>query len=108
MEFDSHNRVLAFLAKAGRLYNMFIAKSKRLILSFTAFAALAGGVHAQSVNNDYYDPQNEALLRTVERYHLYPGQELFRQRRYDQAYSDFLFILRYFPNHPQTLVLMLQ
>jgi len=73
-----------------------------------ALAWQAPAANAQQQNNDYYDPQNATLLRTVETYHLYPGQERIRNREYEHAFGDFVFILRYFPNHPQALVQMVQ
>ncbi len=72
-------------------------------------AALVAGASpalAQQGDNDYYTSQSMPLLRTVEQYHLIPGEEKLRNRNYESAYGDFSFILRYFPNHPRALLAM--
>lgn len=61
---------------------------------------------AQNTDNDYYQSRGTALLNTVEKYHLYPGLAKYRDKHYDQAWQDFDFLLRYFPNHPRGLVVM--
>ena len=59
-------------------------------------------------DRDYYshDPEIRNLLRTVEAYHMGPGLRKIKERRYDSAYEEFDFILRYYPNHPRALALM--
>ncbi|SRR6266542_3862424 len=69
-------------------------------------ASLCSPASAQVPDNDYYASRGTALLNTVERYHLYPGQEKYRSKNYHGAWDDFSFLLRYFPNHPRGLVLM--
>lgn len=83
-----------------------------MCLRFLIFCAwgglLAGVADGQPINNDYYESGSTALLGTVERYHLGPGEEKMRAKRYEAAFGDFKFILNYFPNHPQALLLMAQ
>lgn len=59
-------------------------------------------------DRDYYsrDPEIRNLLRTVEAYHMNPGLQKIKERRYQAAYEEFDFILRYYPNHPRALALM--
>lgn len=59
-------------------------------------------------NRDYYShvPEIRNLLHTVEAYHMGPGLRKISERRYESAYSEFDFILRYYPNHPRALALM--
>src|SRR5260370_15291361 len=63
----------------------------------------------KTINNDYYSIHDNDVadsLRNVNKYHLGLGEEELQQKRYVPAFSDFTFILRYFPNHPQALLLM--
>lgn len=71
-----------------------------------AAAVSAPQVFAQATDNDYYAFRGSSLLRTVESYHLGPAQERLRQKHYPQARNELAFILRYFPNHPQGLLLL--
>ena len=59
-------------------------------------------------NRDYYSkkPEIHGLLKTVEAYHLNQGIGKVAERRYDSAFEEFDFILRYYPNHPRVLGLM--
>src|SRR5689334_12467082 len=78
-------------------------------VTLAALVTLAGwapGTFAQDANNEYYASRGTKLLATVEQYHLYPGEEKFRQRNFKSAFDDMEFILRYFPNHPNALLLM--
>jgi tetratricopeptide (TPR) repeat protein len=83
-------------------------------LSFVAAALLvtaavgSADALAQAGDNEYYASRGSALLRTVEQYHLYPGEQSLREKHYLQAFHDAEFILRYFPNHPRGLLLMVQ
>lgn len=65
---------------------------------------------AQATGNDYFQARSSQqlseLLSTVERYHLQQGVDKMRSRQYSAAWSDFNFILNYFPNHPRALLLM--
>ncbi len=63
---------------------------------------------APLTNNDYYAARGSELLKSVEQYHLGPGEEHVRAKEYQSAWNDFDFILRAFPNHPQALLLMTQ
>ena len=69
---------------------------------------LVGSVYGQPTSNDYYKSRATTLLAAVERYTLGPGEEKMRARHYEAAFGDFKFILNYFPNHPQALLLMAQ
>ena len=57
---------------------------------------------------DYYTSIGCGLLVSVEQYHLGPGQEHLRQRRFQSAAGDFQFILAQYPNHPNALLLLVQ
>ena len=82
------------------------------IAAFAAFAALparaqTGDQYSDPEHNkDYYSVIDKNLLRTVEAYHLRQGDEKMRAKRYAAAQGDFDFILNYYPNHPQALLLM--
>ena len=59
------------------------------------------------LGHDYYDKSLTVqleLLHNVEKYHLNQGIEKLREHRYDAAMADFIFMLRYFPNHPKALL----
>lgn len=61
--------------------------------------------------HDYYravDGAQHELLVNVEKYHLPQGEEKLKRGRLQYAFEDFDFVLRYFPNHPQALMLMTQ
>lgn len=74
------------------------------IVAFVAFSARSAP--QDRLNNDYYTNPDRGMLYTVEKYHLYPGEEKMREKHYFAAYADFRFILGYFPNHPNALLLM--
>ena len=59
-------------------------------------------------DRDYYSrvPEIRNLVHTVEAYHMGPGLRKIKEGRYESAYSEFDFILRYYPNHPRALALM--
>ncbi len=63
---------------------------------------------AQPTNNDYYKGAGTELLRNVEKYHLGQAADKLRLRQFESASGDIEFILRFFPNHPQGLILMTQ
>jgi len=77
-------------------------------LLFTWVFLAVGPAWGQATDNDYYASRGTELLSAVERYHLGPGEEGMRTKHYDSAFGDFKFILNYFPNHPQALLLMAQ
>lgn len=64
-------------------------------------------LHAQPVNNDYYKGAGTELLRNVEGYHLDLARDKLRARQYESGYGDVMFMLRYYPNHPQALMLLI-
>ena len=69
------------------------------MFSLTAFA--------QQSNLDYYASRTGTeiqLFNNVQSYHLGPGREEMDKGRYGAALEHFEFILRYYPNHPQTLI----
>ncbi len=85
--------------------------ARAAILALAALAASAGtGVaHAQRQNNDYYAPDRDrSLLWNVEQYHMGLAEEKMADRRWPQAMQDIDFILRYYPNHPRALLLMVK
>ncbi len=59
-------------------------------------------------SNDYYKSAGTELLRSVETYHVGPAADKLRIRQYESASGDIAFTLRYFPNHPQGLLQMMQ
>ncbi|HKO87462.1 MAG TPA: tetratricopeptide repeat protein [Burkholderiales bacterium] len=64
---------------------------------------------AQTPNDYYKAGQNKAtknLLHNVEKYHLQKGVDALRRGKYQYAWADLDFMLRYFPNHPRALMLM--
>src|SRR5689334_729451 len=69
------------------------------------FVASAAG--AQALNNDYYKGAGTELLRNVERYHLSPAREKLKARQFESGFGEVGFMLNYFPNHPQALMLLL-
>ena len=80
-----------------------------IVLILTAILQLGNGaVLAQQGNLDYYAPrtgQNEIqLFNNVQGHHLGLGREEMEKGRYAPALEHFEFILRYYPNHPQTLI----
>lgn len=80
-----------------------------LLVLVTAVFCYSGTLSAQDVNNDYFSPQrNEKLLSMVEQYHLRTESfwSAYRSARPGEALSDVEFVLRYFPNHPQALMLL--
>ena len=62
---------------------------------------------SEEVNLDYFDPQNRGMLNTVEKYHLTSSTfwKHFNAREYVYAAQELEFVLRYFPNHPNALML---
>ena len=63
---------------------------------------------AQKTNNDYFKGAGTELLRNVEKYHLNQAADKLRSGQFESASGDIEFILRFFPNHPQGLILMTQ
>jgi tetratricopeptide (TPR) repeat protein len=80
-----------------------------LVVAGFILAAITQQVCAQE-RHDYYgarlDKRTSNLLYQVEKHHLAQGTSELRSRQYQYAYGDLSFILRYFPNHPQALMLM--
>lgn len=79
-------------------------------LAFGACLMLMALPATAQVPQDYYshksNPAVAETLRTVEKYHLQQTINELRTKRYSDAWADVDFILRYFPNHPQGLMLM--
>jgi len=70
-----------------------------LLVAATAFG--------QVIDNDYYSPQRDNnLLRLVENAHLGVAEQKIRAKYYNYARGDIEFILRFYPNHPRGLQLM--
>lgn len=55
---------------------------------------------------NFYEPAPSKLLENVEKYHLNQGIDKVRQGKYEYAWSEFAFMLHYFPNHPKALELI--
>ena len=61
------------------------------------------------MDNDYFAKvRDEVLLSNVEKYHLGPENfwKLYKSGQYTVAIEDLKFVLRYYPNHPETLQLL--
>ncbi len=81
----------------------------RQFLSLLSVLAIPGLVAAQVPSNYYAAASDRVVkdgLNAVEAYHLQKGIDAMRRKQYYGAFSDFDFILRYFPNHPRGLLLM--
>ena len=87
------------------------AMSRTVALVFAVACTCLGSAPTNAQlkeDNDYYTSGGTELLRNVEKYHVGPTTEKLRTRQYESASGDLAFTLRYFPNHPQGLVLLLQ
>jgi tetratricopeptide (TPR) repeat protein len=87
------------------------AWSRRVRLIALAGLILAVSLPARAQSpTDYYITRSDKaagnLLQQVEKYHLAPGIQNARANKYQYAHGELGFILRYFPNHPQALMLM--
>lgn len=76
--------------------------------ALAAMIASAGPARAQKTDNDYYASAGTDLLRSVEKYHVVLAENEIRTKYYVGARADLDFTLRYFPNHPRGLLLMVQ
>ena len=78
-----------------------------LIQQMLGLPALAQQRNLSQGNLDYYAPRAEGnesqLFNNVIGHHLAPGREQMQRGEYVGALAHFEFILRYYPNHPQTL-----
>jgi tetratricopeptide (TPR) repeat protein len=79
-----------------------------LALALAACLQSASALAQPAMNNDYYKSAGTELLRSVERYHVGPASDKLRTHQYESASGDIDFTLRYFPNHPQGLSLLMQ
>lgn len=52
---------------------------------------------------NYYVPAPDRLLENVEKYHLQQGIDKIKKGQFEYAWSEFAFMLHYFPNHPLAL-----
>lgn len=73
-----------------------------LCCSLIGFKAIG----SQGEPYDYYVPAPDRLLENVEKYHLQQGIDKVKQGKFDYAWSEFAFMLHYFPNHPRALQLI--
>lgn len=55
---------------------------------------------------NYYVPAPDKLLENVEKYHLQQGISKVKKGQFEYAWSEFAFMLHYFPNHPHALRLI--
>jgi tetratricopeptide (TPR) repeat protein len=100
---NAHRSLLALLH-----FWRFVSRSG--LLAGVLLAVIAGPVSAQGYYNeahDYYQGQVEGKVKVTE-LHLPPCQRYLSERDYFHAFSDCLFILKIFPNHPYVLSLMAQ
>jgi tetratricopeptide (TPR) repeat protein len=66
---------------------------------------------AQQGNRDYYavdrsDREQRELLKNVEIHHLPLATRSIKTRQYASALADLEFVLNFYPNHPQALVML--
>lgn len=83
------------------------------IATFGLVVALAScNALAQRHNRDYYAPRltsdDTQLFNNVESFHLEPGRQELKSKRFKAALDHAEFMLRYYPNHPQALDLLSQ
>lgn len=84
---------------------MFTVRILTLLTLFFLMAQL--NVHASAGEPyNYYLPAPDRLLENVEKYHLQLGIDKFKKGQFEYAWSEFAFMLHYFPNHPQALQLV--
>jgi tetratricopeptide (TPR) repeat protein len=86
-----------------------LRRVRLIALAGLVLAAIAVPAIAQSPT-DYYltrsDKAAAGLLEQVEKYHLGPAVSNLRGGKYEYSHNEISFILKYFPNHPQALVLL--
>jgi tetratricopeptide (TPR) repeat protein len=80
-----------------------------LCLVLAAGLVVATTAQAQIVvERDYYTSSDTELLNNLNRYHVLPAEQKISKHLYVYARADIDFILRYYPNHPQALLLLVQ
>src|SRR6478752_2031306 len=79
-----------------------------LCLMLAAGLFVATTARAQIVERDYYTSRDPELLNNLNRYHVLPAEQKISKHLYAYARADIDFILRYYPNHPQALLLLVQ
>jgi tetratricopeptide (TPR) repeat protein len=77
-----------------------------LMLAAGLVAAITA--QAQIVQRDYYTSRDTELLNNLDRYHVIPAEQKISKHLYAYARADIDFILQYYPNHPQALLLLVQ
>jgi len=80
-----------------------------VLLSFALLSTAAAAAEKWNDPHDYYATIAENrgdLLRNVEKFHLPQGIDKMRNKRFEPAWADFDFVLRYYPNHPRALLLI--
>tara|TARA_R110002110_G_scaffold415858_2_gene658576 strand:+ start:10939 stop:11526 length:588 start_codon:yes stop_codon:yes gene_type:complete len=80
---------------------MYIVK-KLTIFLFSLFCVTLAHASAGEPYN-YYVPAPDRLLENVEKYHLQQGIDKIKKGQFEYAWSEFAFMLHYFPNHPIAL-----
>ncbi len=70
-------------------------------ISMAIMSSPAQAAYGEPFN--YYEPAPDKILENVEKYHLGQGIEKARTGKYEYAWSEFAFMLHYFPNHPVAL-----
>lgn len=78
-----------------------------LCLIFSAMFGVNANVSANYGEPfNFYEPAPDKVLSNVEKYHLNQGIDKVKQGKYEYAWSEFAFMLHYFPNHPRALQLI--
>lgn len=89
----------------GSIISMDIMKIVRILAVVTLFYNAFVFAEAGEPYN-YYVPAPDRLLENVEKYHLQKGISLVKKGQFEYAWSEFAFMLHYFPNHPHALQLI--
>jgi predicted Zn-dependent protease len=82
--------------------NLFMKSTLALVISL--FCLYSAGAYAHPLN--YYQSTSTDWLNQTEHYHLEQGIEKAKLGQWEYAWSEYAFMLHYFPNHPRALELM--
>lgn len=55
---------------------------------------------------NYYLSKSSTVLSNTEKYHLQQALHKIEQKEFEHAWSELAFVLHYFPNHPEALMLL--
>jgi tetratricopeptide (TPR) repeat protein len=81
-------------------------KCNKTLLFVILSLGLQQSAYAASDAFNYYQAPPSDLLQKVEKYHLQQGISQAKQGKFEYAWSEYAFMLHYFPNHPRALQLM--